>query len=269
MVGRAIEQLFAHRQRHNTGEVILEARDLSAPPGLKSASFDLRRGEVFGIAGLMGSGRSELVRALYGLDALRAGALTVKRQPVAARSSAESRLRRGLGYLSEDRKGEGLALALSIADNTTMTRMRACASRWGWLNLARQKQQVAGLIEQLKIKARTPQQPARALSGGNQQKVAVARLLHQDADVLLLDEPTRGIDIGSKVQIYESIARLADAGKTVLMVSSYLPELFGLCDRLAVMSRGRLSESRSINQWTPESVMKVAIGEAGDETSRY
>src|SRR5205823_1748749 len=142
MVGRAIEQLFAARQHHAAGEVILEARDLSAPPALKSASFELRRGEVFGIAGLMGSGRSELVRALYGLEALRSGTLTVKQQPVGVRSPAASRLRKGLGYLSEDRKDEGLALALSIADNTTMTRMRACANGWGWLNLARQKQQV-------------------------------------------------------------------------------------------------------------------------------
>src|SRR5262249_4094895 len=150
--------------------------------------------------------------------------------------------------------------------NTTMTRMQACASRWGWLNLSRQKQQVGDLMARLKIKARTPQQPARTLSGGNQQKVAFARLLHQDADVLLLDEPTRGIDIGSKAQIYESIARLADAGKAVLVVSSYLPELFGLCDRLAVMSRGKLSAARPIEQWTPESVLKVAIGETGEAT---
>jgi ribose transport system ATP-binding protein len=266
MVGRTIEQLFAERQPHPAGEVILEAHALSAPPGLKSASFELRRGEVFGIAGLMGSGRSELVRALYGLDELRSGTLKVSGQPVARRSTAAARLRRGLGYLSEDRKGEGLALALSVADNATMTRMRACANGWGWLNLSRQKQQVAGLISQLKIKARTPQQPARTLSGGNQQKIAVARLLHQDADVLLLDEPTRGIDIGSKAQIYESIARLADAGKAVLMVSSYLPELFGLADRLAVMSRGRLSAARPVSKWTPESVMKIAIGEIDHAT---
>jgi ribose transport system ATP-binding protein len=269
MVGRAIEQLFAHRQQHAAGEALLEARDLSAPPGLQSASFDLRRGEVFGIAGLMGSGRSELVRALYGLDALASGTLTLKRQPVATRRPTAWRLRKGLGYLSEDRKGEGLALALSIADNTTMTRMQACANGWGWLNLSRQKRQVERWLNQLKIKAHTPQQPARTLSGGNQQKVAIARLLHQDADVLLLDEPTRGIDIGSKAQIYEGIAQLADAGKAVLMVSSYLPELFGLCDRLAVMSRGRLSAARPINQWTPESVMKVAIGEAGNETEPH
>jgi ribose transport system ATP-binding protein len=262
MVGRAIEQLFAERPQHEAGEVILEARELSAPPGLKSASFELRRGEVFGIAGLMGSGRTELVRALYGLDALASGTLTIKQQPVAPRSTADARLKRGLGYLSEDRKGEGLALALSLSDNTTMTAMRSCATAWGWLNLMRQKQQVEALIERLKIKARTPQQPARTLSGGNQQKIAVARLLYQDADVLLLDEPTRGVDIGSKAHIYENIARLADAGKAVLMVSSYLPELFGLSDRLAVMSRGRLSEARPINQWTPESVMKIAIGDS-------
>ena len=261
MVGRTIEQLFSRRQRRESGEVILEARELSAPPGLKSASFELRRGEVLGIAGLMGSGRSELIRALYGLDPLKSGKLMVSREQLGASGGAASRLRHGVGYLSEDRKGEGLALALSIADNATMTRMQSCSSGPGWLSLSRQQQQVERWIGELKIKARTPLQPARTLSGGNQQKVAIARLLHQDADVLLLDEPTRGIDIGSKAQIYEAVARLAEGGKAVLMVSSYLPELFGLCDRLAVMSRGTLSPARPIDEWSPESVLKVAIGE--------
>ena len=116
-------------------------------------------------------------------------------------------------------------------------------------------------MKQLSIKARTPQQPVRTLSGGNQQKVVIARLLHQDADVLLLDEPTRGIDIGSKAQIYETIARCAAENKAILMVSSYLPELFGLCDRIAVMSRGRLSPARDVSEWTPQLVMEAAIGE--------
>jgi len=154
-------------------------------------------------------------------------------------------------------------LPLSIADNLTATRLSACSSRWGWLNLERQLAAARQQIGALRIRAATPAQPVRALSGGNQQKVAIGRLLYQDAEVLLLDEPTRGIDIGSKAQIYDTIVRSAAAGKAVLLVSSYLPELFGLCDRLAVMSRGRLSPARPIEEWTPEDVLATAIGEAG------
>jgi len=146
-----------------------------------------------------------------------------------------------------------------VADNVTLTRFSSCA-RFGWVNLPRQREQAESLVTALGIKVRNVAQTVKTLSGGNQQKVALARLLHQNADVLLLDEPTRGIDIGSKVQVYETIARCAGANKAVLMVSSYLPELFGMCDRLAVMSRGRLSEVRPIEAWTPETVMQAAIG---------
>jgi ribose transport system ATP-binding protein len=149
----------------------------------------------------------------------------------------------------------------SIADNVTVTKFGSC-SRWGWLDLGAQRKQAEKLVNALKIKARGAQQEAGSLSGGNQQKVVVARLLHQDADIFLLDEPTRGIDIGSKAQVYETIAACAARDKAILMVSSYLPELFGMCDRLAVMSRGRLSEVRSVDEWTPELVMQRAIGAA-------
>jgi ribose transport system ATP-binding protein len=169
------------------------------------------------------------------------------------------RLLEGVGYLSEDRKGDGLTLNQSLSDNVTVTKFETC-SRWGWLDLAAQRRQAEKLVKALKIKTRSVQQPVGSLSGGNQQKVAVARLLHQDADVLLLDEPTRGIDIGSKAQVYETIAACAQQDKAVLMVSSYLPELFGMCDRLAVMSRGRLSEVKPIDRWTPESVLAAAVG---------
>jgi ribose transport system ATP-binding protein len=147
----------------------------------------------------------------------------------------------------------------SIADNVTVTRFDSC-SRWGWLDLAAQRKQTEQLVNALKIRTHGVRQDVGALSGGNQQKVVVARLLHQDADVLLLDEPTRGIDIGSKAQVYETIAECAAQNKAVLMVSSYLPELFGMCDRLGVMSRGRLSAVKPINEWTPESVLQAAIG---------
>ena len=260
MVGRTQQNLFPERKAVSaTQETILEVRNLASPPLLKDASFDLRRGEILGIAGLMGSGRTPLLRAIFGLEPPASGTITVNKNALrVGRSTPAIRLIEGVGYLSEDRKGEGLALNQSLADNVTITKYSSC-SRWGWLDLARQRWQVADLVSALKIKAHNVHQPAGSLSGGNQQKVVVARLLHQDADVLLLDEPTRGIDIGSKAQVYETIARCAADDKAVLMVSSYLPELFGMCDRLAVMSRGRLSDVRSIDQWTPESVLQAAV----------
>jgi ribose transport system ATP-binding protein len=260
MVGRSIENLFPPRAPASTRETVFEVRDLTAPPVLKRASFELRPGEILGIAGLMGSGRTQIVRTIFGLDEARGGSIKLKGKPAIASSTTALRLLQGFGYLSEDRKGEGLAVNLSVADNITMTRFSSCA-RWGWLDLQRQKRQADTITRALGVKSRTPQQPVSTLSGGNQQKVALARLLHQDADILLLDEPTRGIDIGSKAVVYHTIADCAARGKAVLMVSSYLPELFGLCDRLAVMNRGRLSEARPISEWTPESVMQAAIAE--------
>ena len=262
MVGRPVQNLFPRRGQQSAEDTnpVLEVRDLKAPPSLQHASFDLRRGQILGVAGLMGSGRTQLVRSIFGLDEAQSGTIRLKGKALSARGGAPAmRLFQGLGYLSEDRKGEGLGVTLSVADNVTLTRFSSC-SRWGWLNLARQGQQTESLIRTLGVKARSVAQSVKTLSGGNQQKVALARLLHQDADVLLLDEPTRGIDIGSKVQVYETIARCAAANKAVLMISSYLPELFGMCDALAVMSRGRLSAVRPTEEWTPESVMQAAIG---------
>ena len=260
MVGRAPQNLFPERKLTNaTREPILEVRHLSAPPLLNDASFDLRRGEILGIAGLMGSGRTPLLRAIFGLEPPAGGTITVNQKALGGgRSTPAMRLIEGVGYLSEDRKGDGLTLNQSLSDNVTVTKFDTC-SRWGWLDLSAQRRQAEKLVNALKIKTRSVQQPVGSLSGGNQQKVIVARLLHQDADVLLLDEPTRGIDIGSKAQVYETIAACAEQNKAVLMVSSYLPELFGMCDRLAVMSRGRLSEVRPIADWTPETVLQAAI----------
>ncbi len=262
MVGRPVQNLFSRRALDvgQDEEIVLEVRDLTAPPGLKQASLDLRRGEILGVAGLMGSGRTQFVRTIFGLERAESGTVRLRGEFVSASGGTPAlRLMQELGYLSEDRKGEGLALTLSVADNVTITRFSSCA-RWGWLNLSRQKQQAETLTDKLAVKARTMQQAVSTLSGGNQQKISVARLLHQNADVLLLDEPTRGIDIGSKAQVYQTIAECAANGKAILMVSSYLPELFGMCDRLAVMSRGRLSAPRPIDDWSPESVMQAAIG---------
>jgi ribose transport system ATP-binding protein len=264
MVGRPVENLFPHRTRQVADDVALAVKGLAAPAAVRSVSFELRRGEVLGIAGLMGSGRTEMVRAIFGLDPMTGGEVVVTPRARASEPRTlrprllHERLRAGIGYLSEDRKGEGLALTMSLADNITLTNFSVCASR-GWIRLGEQREHASRWMRAIGVRARTADQPAVTLSGGNQQKVALARLLHQQCDILLLDEPTRGIDIGSKAQIYEVIARAADEGKAVLFVSSYLPELFGLCDRLAVMRRGRLSEARPTSEWTPESVLHAAI----------
>jgi ribose transport system ATP-binding protein len=264
MVGRAQQNLFPVRTPR-LGETILSVRNLAAPPLLKDASFELHRGEILGIAGLMGSGRTPLLRAIFGLERPENGTIEVNKQSLrSGRSTPAMRLIEGFGYLSEDRKGEGLTLNQSLADNVTVTRFNSC-SRWGWLDLSSQRKQAERLVNALKIRAQGVQQGVGALSGGNQQKVILARLLHQEADVLLLDEPTRGIDIGSKAQVYETIADCAAQNKAVLMVSSYLPELFGMCDRLAVMSRGRLSRVRPVDEWTPETVLQAAIGGMNNE----
>lgn len=159
-----------------------------------------------------------------------------------------------MGLLSEDRKEEGLALKMPIADNLTLTRLPFVISAGSQAATTRT------WIDTMKVKCRGPEQAIGELSGGNQQKVAIARLLYHDVDVLLLDEPTRGIDVGSKEQIYGVIDRLALSGKAVLMVSSYLPELLGVCDRIAVMHKGRLGQSRPVSEWTQETIMREAAG---------
>jgi ribose transport system ATP-binding protein len=161
--------------------------------------------------------------------------------------------------LSEDRKGEGLATALSIADNMTMSKLRGLGP-FGLVVPARQREASLGWIERLGIRAAEADQPVGELSGGNQQKVALARLLYHDADVFLLDEPTRGIDVASKAQIYDLIDKLASSGKAILVISSYLPELFGVCDRIAVMRRGILGEARPVRDLTEHGVLLEATG---------
>jgi ribose transport system ATP-binding protein len=256
MVGRELE-VSAHARREGHGDVLLEVRELASPPRLRSASFALHRGEILGIAGLIGSGRTELIRTLFGLTRTTAGRVLLRGRDVTNANSAKQ-IANGLGYLSEDRKHEGLALQLPIADNVTLSRLASCA-RMGWIDRRRQHEQSQRVMDRLRVKAPGPAARVGRLSGGNQQKVALARLLHQDPDVLLLDEPARGIDVASKSDIYREITQLAAGGKAILMVSSYLPELLGICDRIAVMSRGRLSPARAANDWTQESILEAAI----------
>jgi ribose transport system ATP-binding protein len=172
--------------------------------------------------------------------------------------SPRCRIADGFGLVSEDRKTEGLAQSRSIADNMTLSRLKPY-SRFGWLNLRRRRHTVADWMRRLHVKAASPEQTVSELSGGNQQKVAIARVLHQQADILLLDEPTRGIDVATKAEIYRLMGEQAAAGKAIVFVSSYVTELLAVCDRVAVMSRGNLKEVRAAKDWTEESVMAVAV----------
>ncbi len=241
MIGRPLDTVFTAAEPRPPGDVVL------AVDSIADATFEVRGGEILGIAGLVGSGRTELLRAVFGLDATGRGDLVVRGERVDARRlNAFGSIRRGLGYLSEDRRVEGLFPHLSVRENLAMTRLEG--------------RDVARWVERLRIKIGNLDDSVMTLSGGNQQKVLLARLLHQGAEILLLDEPTRGIDVGTKAEVYDLVRALAREGKAIVMVSSYLPELFGVCDHLAVMNRGRLTAVRPIGAWTPQSVLEAAIG---------
>jgi ribose transport system ATP-binding protein len=255
MVGRAVTEQYP-RIAHAIGEPVLELTDLSGEELPCGVNLTLRRGEILGVAGIVGSGRTEMLRAVYGLDPVRAGRVKIGAYS-GDRATPADRIAQGVGMVSEDRKTEGLALELPIADNVALSRLE---STGGFLSRSRLRAAVGDVLSRLGVKFRDADQAVGELSGGNQQKVALARLFHQRADVLLLDEPTKGVDVGSKADIYRQIGCAAADGKAVLVVSSYLPELFGVCDTLAVMCRGKLTTARSVKDWTPEQVIAAATG---------
>ncbi|MFG0319923.1 MAG: sugar ABC transporter ATP-binding protein [Planctomycetota bacterium JB042] len=241
MVGRTIDEVFPRVPR-SPGEVVLRVERLAGRKLPVDASFELRRGEILGIAGLVGAGRTEMLRAIFGLDAARGGAVVGRERT---------------GLLSENRKEEGLLLSRPIAVNVTLSKLDPFTTL-GVVDARRQEAATAGWIDRLGIRCVGPRQAAGALSGGNQQKVALARLLHHDVDVLLLDEPTRGVDVASKAEIYRRMGELAAAGKGIVFVSSSLPELLGVCDRVAVMHRGRLGTPRPAEEWTETALLEEA-----------
>ena len=259
MTGREVKDLYP-RTAHAPGAVVLEIKTASSAPRLKRASLQLRAGEIFGLAGLIGAGRTDLLRTIFGLDRLGAGEISLVGAP-ATRATPRLRWQQGLGFLSENRKDEGLMLNQSIADNLTLTKMDAF-SRFGLIDGGRQREIAQRWVGELRVKCRDCTQNIGELSGGNQQKVALARLLEHPARIFLLDEPTRGIDVGSKAQIYQLVSELAAAGKAVVVVSSYLPELLGLCDTIGVMCRGELAAVRPRASWNENEIMRVATGSA-------
>jgi ribose transport system ATP-binding protein len=258
MVGRSVEELYPNIP-HTAGEIILEINHLGNNINLKNINFKLRRGEILGLAGLIGAGRSETVRAIFGLEKVKNGQIKVKKYPhiKAYYLSPPAALDRGINLLSENRKEEGLALNLSVATNLTLSALSQYAPL-GFLNLKKERQNAQHWADKLACKYQHIDQAISGLSGGNQQKICLARLLHHESEILFLDEPTRGIDVGSKSEIYRLIQQLASQGKAIVMISSYLPELFGVCDTLAVMHRGEMSPIKDVAQWTEDDVMLYA-----------
>jgi ribose transport system ATP-binding protein len=264
MVGRPMEDLYP-RSTRVPGAEALRLWDLAGRRGPQSASLSLHYGEIVGIAGLVGAGRTELFRTIFGLDVVRAGRMRIG--AYAGPASPSRRWAQKVGFVSEDRKSEGLALGLSITDNVTLPQLRGLV-QGGLVTPSGQAAACRGWIEKLALRCTSPHQRVGTLSGGNQQKVALARLLHAEVDVLLLDEPTRGIDVGAKAEIYRLLDELACGsadgsrrGRAVLLISSYLPELLGICDRIGVMYRGRLSEVRPVAAWDERRLMMVATGQ--------
>ena len=255
MAGRKGSDVFPARTHAPSQEIALVLDGVAGLTRPREASLTLHRGEILGVFGLVGSGRTELLRAVFGLDPVKRG--TVRVGAYAGPASPARRLDQGVGLLSEDRAGEGVALTLSVADNLGMSAGRKL-TRFGLFSPAALHVQAKAWIQRLAIKCAGPDAPVGSLSGGNQQKVALGRLLFRDVDVLLLDEPTRGIDVTSKAQIYRLLFELASSGKAILLVSSYLPELHGVCDRIAVMARGVLGASRPASERTEEDLLREA-----------
>ncbi len=261
MVGRPLTDMFP-RVLHEIGEETFTVKGIAGEKLPNEVTFTLRSGEILGIAGLVGAGRTEALRIVYGLQSRAAGEVKiVKYSGVEGPHRPDRMIRRGVSFLSEDRKNEGLALERSIAENITFSSLERYA-KWGLVS-DRKINSIAGRwANALSIKIDAVAGKVSSLSGGNQQKVAVARLLEEHADIFLFDEPTRGVDVGSKVEIFRLIGELASKGKSVVIVSSYLPELLGVCDTIAVMHRGTLGPKRPAGEWSEFSIMNEATSGA-------
>jgi ABC-type sugar transport system ATPase subunit len=256
MVGREVAAIY-EREHLAPGDPVLEVRDLSVRRShLKNISLTLRKGEITGMAGLIGAGRTELCRAIFGIDPIDSGEILIKGKAARIRTPRDA-VKQGIALVTEDRQISGLALRLPIAANVTMANVERI-SRFGFLDLKAQNRLATELGQKLRLKAASPAQRGGTLSGGNQQKVVIAKWLFRDAEIFLFDEPTRGIDIGAKAEVFELMSELARAGAAILMVSSELPELLHVADRILVMRQGRISGELP-RHTTQEQIMKLAV----------
>ena len=262
MVGRKLEDQYPHLDQ-SPGEIRLQVEKLCGS-GVEDVSFTLRKGEILGISGLMGAGRTELMKVLYGALPRRSGSVTLNGRTVTVRSPQEG-LASGIVYISEDRKRDGLVLGMSVKENMSLTALRYFSHAGGNLKHAKEQLAVGDFIRLFNVKTPSMMQPIGLLSGGNQQKVAIARGLMTRPDVLILDEPTRGVDVGAKKEIYQLINQFKAEGLSIILVSSEMPEVLGMSDRILVMHEGHISGEFSREQATQESLMAAAVGKQHSE----
>ena len=257
MVGHQLDHAQPVFPDTSANAVALEVRGLKRGSAIKDVSFTLRKGEILGLAGLMGAGRTEVARAIFGADRLDSGEIRVLGQPVTIRTPTDA-VAQGIGYLSEDRKHFGLATGLDVETNIVLSSLRSFVGSGFMLDQARMRKTAEDFVGRLDIRTPSVQQQVRLLSGGNQQKIVIAKWLLRDCDILFFDEPTRGIDIGAKSEIYKLLTTLAAEGKAIVMISSELPEILRMSHRILVMCEGRLTGELSAAEATQEKIMQLA-----------
>ena len=257
MIGRKLTTLFPKRTSQ-IGKEIFKVEGLQRGNTVNNVSFSVRSGEVFGIAGLVGSGRSETVRAIFSADSKDSGNIELDGQLLKIRSPRDA-VRSGIGFVPEDRTEQGVILSMTIRENVTMPALKKVRNPVGFIKNKDEKKITRQLIQELVIKTRSSEEKVSNLSGGNQQKVVLAKWFSSDFKVIILDEPTRGVDVGAKVEIYSLINQLAEAGLGVIIISSELIEIMGICDRVAVMRKGQIQRILQKDELSEEKIMRLAI----------
>ncbi len=257
MVGRDLGNIYPRREPLSQHKPVLEVSGLTRKGVLNNIDFTLHQGEILGFAGLMGAGRTELARAIFGADPIDSGTITLNGKVTVVKDIPDA-IKQGISYLTEDRKKEGLALGLSVERNIMLGNYPEYSDRYGNVDSKRCQQTSQEQVQALRIKTPHLEQAALNLSGGNQQKIIIARWVCKDTDILIFDEPTRGIDVGAKLEIYELMNRLVAKGKSIIMISSELPEVLGMCDRILVMRNGRITGELASDDATQEKIMQYA-----------
>jgi ribose transport system ATP-binding protein len=269
MVGRQMAALFPPKDGRELGKVVVEVRDLCRGRKVRDVNFSVRAGEVVGLGGLVGSGRTEVARLVFGADRMDSGTVELHGTPLHL-SSPQQAVKARIGLVPEDRKEHGVILDAPIRINTTLAKIRS-VTRLGFLDVGKERRIATALGKDMRLKASSVDAPVSSLSGGNQQKVALAKWFHADCDLLILDEPTRGVDVGAKSEIYNLINDLAKAGKAVLVISSEHQELFGICDRILVMAEGAIVGELTEEAFTEQQLLTLAMTQSArdrDEASQ-
>ncbi|MFG6113958.1 sugar ABC transporter ATP-binding protein [Halobacillus sp. MO56] len=257
MVGRDLGEQFPHRER-SEGEVLLQVKDISAPGYFENISFDVARGEILGVAGLMGAGRTEIMESLFGARKFKGGEVRLDGKPIKIKHPADA-INKGIGLITEDRKGKGLVLNQTIRENMALTNLPH-VSQNKIIQKKREQELVDRLMKRLNVKATGPEQTVGSLSGGNQQKVVIGKWLGIQPKLLILDEPTRGVDIGAKKEIYHIMNELTSFGVAIIMISSELPEVLGMSDRIMVIHEGKVGAILNRDEADQEKIMYAATG---------